>query len=306
MKKMLISIRPERAFCFSLLMISLMIGSPVLFPAAQARSPLYTIDPSVNDEKAPRQSPSVVNLSLMPAPAGSDMKGVLLSLESADTLSGCPEIGPISFETKITGPTLEITVGTYEVNMRDMPDRPHISCAGQLQHASAVIPLTLDMIEENNITEIRMRMSDGRMARYSITATEQFMRLIPQQSAGMTFRTPQKEGRINPLLQWLYPDNTLALYVPEPLPEDQWQKAMSFFAKQNDLTPLHEIYPDFVTPFENRRMGYYVDSSGQLMNDVSADGKSKLGTAPVVIEEYGLEGMSSTAKLVDIFARPPM
>ncbi len=294
-----------------------LLACAILAAAFLNTAPLRAQMPEMNngfyDEKGEpyssqyfRKTPNRVSLSLQRWP-GLQPGKFILHLSTENTVSGCPKLSDLAYETGFRAPYLDITIYDYVVDMRDHPGTKGSSCASGPRNPTADIVLDRDEMIAQGIKRVRFKLND--MADYyDVMIDRQHVWLKPGQSeipVVQRFR-PQKISMIgNPLVHWFYPDKTVILYVPGATGDMDVRDAVMTLAKSNDLEPLENVMPDFSSPVKRPNYYYFIEKKAHLTKNVDIGSGLSVGTVPVEKTIYGLNGDEMAEGSVEVFANSP-
>lgn len=225
------------------------------------------------------------------------------------TISSCIEFSDFEYEMKFQDIYLEIELKGLETNEKNLPHHPHYECDGKQQNPQMNIVLNRKDLEKNGTRLVKF--TNGAAVEYfDLVINNDKIQLKPSEShkaAVHFFKPKQIYGRKDPLKLWLYPENTLILYIPSDAPttENGIKKVIDEAAARSGLVPLGDIIPDFENPLTSKGYYYFVDNSSLVAARIETDGGALLDNIKIRASSYGLEGDIPLLKSIPVYAKKP-
>lgn len=224
-------------------------------------------------------------------------------------LTGCPKVGHIPYAMTFQDIYLDISAGDYRVDMNDLPQHPEYQCGGRTVYPSATIPIDMKALKANGTQQIRFE-TLGQVDYFDVVRTPHYLELDeqrPRSSATPRYQPMVIPSLKNPLKIWLYPPGTVILKIAGSAPAGNAQGQVDAVARAKGLTPLNEIWPDFVSPLTDTGSFYYVDKTKArtVANDPNIAAGINVGSITLHGTVYGATGDETVDRPVPVFAHRP-
>lgn len=235
---------------------------------------------------------------------------VALSLSLLDySINSCIEFSDYEYEMKYQDMYLEIELKGFDVKNENMPLHPHYECDGKQQDRKLEIILNREDLKEKGTKLIKFA-SGPAFEYFDLTLTDEKIQLIPSEThkAKTHFFKPKKTyGRKDAMKLWIYPENTLILYLPGTMlgSEKEAEKVIDEVAARSGLVPLTDILTDFETPLTKAGHYYFVDKSGLVAARMETDGGVLLDNVKIRASSYELEQDVPLLKNIPVYAKKP-
>lgn len=226
-----------------------------------------------------------------------------LHISVSQPSTSCIKFSNPSYTTTMTAGTMEVVLGKRTVDKRNMPRYAHFECDLQTQESAADLPLSKELIRDNNISKIRFR-GQGIIENYDVKLTDEFVQLTPSQNkdpALMRFTVREVTNLINPLRLWFYPENTVILTAEGAHDDVVLAGELKSLAQRLGLEPLETMMPNFKSPRKKPDGFYFVDTKGRYPN---ANGEL-LDYVQADVMKFGLEADEPAKENIAVFIRKP-
>ncbi|MBU0860097.1 MAG: hypothetical protein KJ667_09170 [Alphaproteobacteria bacterium] len=235
--------------------------------------------------------------------------GFVLRLSMFDAHTTCAKMGPLNTETSYDNMYMDITVASYQVDMRDAPKNPQ-ACDMKTQTPSADIVLNKAELQSRGTTKIRfhyMNYSDV----FNIEIGDHFVKLDPvkpkatSRNAANTYKPLSAYQVGSPLELWFLPENTLALYAPA-VPQDKNVGAdIEALAKGRGLLPITNAVPDFIAPRTTPQAYYFTDPQDMYLKTLKGNKAAVFAPLRLSRTVYGLHGDEVAYQSYDVYMKKP-
>lgn len=228
----------------------------------------------------------------------------VLHITASEEISSCAKYGKMADQLEFKEKFLEINIGDYTVDMRDLPQYAHYQCDTKPQQPYTDIVLNKDLLRDKKIERLRLRKPSG-IESYKVTINDNFILLTPEvtnkPTACLGCKPVKNVNSSNPLRFWFYPEGTVILSADNASKDLVLSEQIKTLADSRGLVPLTSVMPHHVPPRSTKDALYFIDKKGQF-------GEAKgelLDYVQVDTMKFGLEADEPAKKDVGVFIRKP-
>jgi len=249
-----------------------------------------------------KRTPSSVSMSLQRR-ADLPIGFFVLHITASEEISSCAKYGKMADQLEFKEGFVEINIGDYTVDMRDLPQYAHYQCDTKPQQPYTDIVLNKDLLRDKKIERIRFRKPSG-IESYKVTINDSFILLTPEVGKSSTClgcKPAKNANSSNPLRFWFYPEGTVILSADNAGKDLVLSEQIKTLAESRGLVPLTSVMPHHVPPRSTQDALYFIDKKGEF-----SEAKGELlDYVQVDTMKFGLEADEPAKKDVGVFIRKP-
>lgn len=227
----------------------------------------------------------------------------VMHITAAEEVSSCAKYGKMEDHLEFKEKLLDISIGDYTVDMRDLPQYAHYQCDTKPQQPYTDIVLNKDVLREKKIERMRFRMATGTET-YNVKINDNSILLTPEMAkpaACLKCKPAQVANSSNPLRFWFYPEGTVILSADNAGKDLVLSEQIKTLAESRGLVPLTSVMPHHVPPRSTQDALYFIDKKGEF-----SEAKGELlDYVQVDTMKFGLEADEPAKKDVGVFIRKP-
>jgi hypothetical protein len=233
------------------------------------------------------------------------------------SMTTCIKVSDFSHIEEYKDNKLTVTLTGIKYYQEDLPQDPHLKCNGNILQPKAEILITKENIENNNINQLVLKAGDAFSSNYKMNITDNYIMLEaptpgdPSSTANAPnfsgiFTAAKPYGTRNSMKLWLYPEDTLILYMPgDSVESESIKNKLDSLAQKHGLEPLENHIEGFTSPLFDKHQYYYVDTKGNAASKIRENGPDLLDILHADTISYELEGDIPALKEVKVYARTP-
>jgi hypothetical protein len=258
-------------------------------------------------EKYYLTAPNKVGMTLLRNPALGE-GGFVIRLSAFDGISGCPRLGNFNTETTYDNMYADVKLGSYTVDMRNMPLDPN-KCRKDLQVPRTDVVMDKDQLRAQGITKIRFHYGVFTDT-YDIEIGDNFVRLEPtkqftkRKNTAKIYSPQVGYNSGSPMELRFLPSDTVVLYAPSVPSNMDAASAIEALATGRGLVPLR-AEPGLPLPAGTPRAYYFTDPQNTVLGKLDGDTPQSFGTVEVSKTVYGLQGNEVASKGYDVYMKKP-
>lgn len=258
-------------------------------------------------EKYYLTAPTRIGMKLMRNPALGE-GGFVIRLSAFDGISGCPRLGNFQTETTYDNMYADVKLGSYTVDMRNMPLNPN-ECRKDVQVPRTDVVMDKDQLRAQGITKIRFHYGVFTDA-YDMEIGDNYVRLEPakqyakRKNKAQIYSAHVGYNTGSPMELRFLPSDTVILYAPSVPSDVDAAPAIEAMATGRGLVPLR-AEPGLPLPVETPRVYYFTDPQNAVLGKLQGDTPQSFGTVEVSKTVYGLQGNEVASKGYDVYMKKP-